>query len=157
MPLPLVRLEGAFGSSPDDPVQVWTDITSYVLGQEGLSYQRGRTDEFSAVEPGQMSVVLDNSTGVFTWGNASSPFYPGVVPLVQLRLLVSADGITWWPRFVGHVTGWPTEFADEVAMDVRTTITAVDRLSRLGAKRRLRAPLEEELGVSSNTAGSRLG
>lgn len=158
MPVPLVRVEIAFGSDPSDPSQDWTDVTDKVLGMEGVECSRGRADEMSACEPGTLSLVLDNSDGRFTWGYGSGLYFPDVKPGKQIRVSVSADeGLTWWPRFTGYVDGWPTAFADDVAVDIRCPITAVDRLSRLSGNAKLRHPIAHEFGTATSVVGSRLG
>lgn len=158
MPVPLARVEIAFGSDPSDPSQDWIDVTDRVLGMEGVECSRGRADEMSACEPGTASLTFDNSTGAFTWGYAGSPFFPNVKPGKLLRIEVSADGgLTWWPRFTGPIDGWPTAFADDVAVDIRCPITAVDRLSRLSGNAKLRHPIAHEFGTATSVVGSRLG
>jgi len=158
MPVPLVRVLLGFTSSPSDPSQEWTDVTAYVVGMEGVECSRGRADEMSACEPGTASLVLDNSDGRFTWGYAGSPHFPNVKPGKALRVEVSADdGLTWWPRFTGYVDGWPTTFADDVAVDIRCPITAVDRLAKLSGLATLRHPIAQEFGTATTVVGSRLG
>lgn len=157
MPAPHLRVEIAFPSSPDDPVQEWVDVTAY-LAPDVVSITRGRSDERSSVEPGRMSLTLKNDDGRFTFGNEASPYYPGVVPFKRIRISVSHDGgVTWWPRFTGPVDGFPVTVLSPLSNQIRVPIGATDRLVRFGSKRKLRDPLAEELGVSSQQTGSRVG
>lgn len=80
-----VRVEAAFSSNPADPSPLWVDITEDVLGRVTMS--RGRSDEFSSVEPGRLAAMLDNANGDYTWNNPSSRFYPGVLPGRRVRVL----------------------------------------------------------------------
>lgn len=148
MPVPALRVLVAFASAPEDPAQQWTDVSADVTGE--VTLERGRPDEFSAVEPGRMSVTLDNSSGNYTYGNASGAHYPNVLPGKRIRVDVSADGGgSWSTRWDGYVDGWPMGWADGVAERPEVTITATDRLSRFGLTRLLRHALAEELGTAA--------
>lgn len=63
-------LECAFDSNPDDPYfsQVWTDITRYLDVKAGVRITRGRTDEFSEIQPSTFACTLRND-GRFTPGS----------------------------------------------------------------------------------------
>lgn len=113
---PNVKVEAAFGVSPGEFQQpwAWTDITQYAIGEQGetiIDAQRGRTYELDSVEAGDMTVSLDNHTGVFTPGFTGSPFYPSV--LLNTPVRVSA---IWnskqYPVCAGYVERWPQTFAD---------------------------------------------
>lgn len=65
MTLPLVQI--APGYSVTDPNAVWTDITTAVdVNSVGLSIGRGASDEISQIQPGTLSLTLDNSDGRFS-------------------------------------------------------------------------------------------
>lgn len=86
---PNIVVEAAFGAQPGDWTQsvdytwdntglTWTDISSRVLGdgtQGRIRVTRGRQYELSQEETGEISVMLDNSDGAFTYGNTASPYY----------------------------------------------------------------------------------
>lgn len=167
MPAPQARVHIAFASRPDARMPIWVDVTPYVLAIEGITTTRGRPDELAAVEVGQMSLVLDNSSlpedpvapaaGRFSRNNPGSPWYPYVLPFRRIQYGLTADeGATWSWRFHGYVDDFPTEFVNPTATDVRTRLVCRDRLVRFG-KRRLRHPLAEELGTSIAVTGSRVG
>lgn len=151
MPTPAIRVEVAFASHPDDQVQQWTDVSADVIGD--VSWDRGRSDEFSDPEPGRLSVSLRNTSGGYTFGPAN----PTVLPGKRIRVSVSADGVTWWPRFSGYVDGWPMAWA-QVVEQPRVQVTATDRLARFGLMRVLRDAVHEQAGFASPTRdGSILG
>jgi hypothetical protein len=156
MPTPLTRVEVAFTSHPDDPVQVWTDVTADMVGD--VTCDRGRSDEFSDAEPGRLTVVLRNTDGDYTHGNAAGAYYPNVLPGKRVRVSVSADqGATWWPRFSGYVDGWPMAW-QQVVEQPRVVLTASDRLAQFGLMRTLRDAVHEQAGHASPTRdGSILG
>lgn len=149
MPVPNVRVEVAFASAPGDAVQVWTDISEWVRLADGITMTRGRSDEFDTVQPGRLSLTLNNTGGNFTFGYASGAYYPNVVPGRQIRVAVSPDGATWYPRWRGYVDGWPAEWDNGVTEQPRVRITATDRLARAGLQRALRDALHEELGTAA--------
>src|SRR5215207_5968156 len=72
-------IEVAFATLPMSTSPIWTDITPYVFVHDSqLQIVRGRNDEFSRIQPGTLSLALDNSDGRFTRGNTSSPYFPNV-------------------------------------------------------------------------------
>lgn len=57
----------------------WTDISDRVLipGRgTGITASVGRSTELASIDPSTMALVLDNPDGLFTPGNATSPYYP---------------------------------------------------------------------------------
>ena len=150
MPVPVVRVRLGFGSAPDAPVQEWTDVSAYVRLTAGVTWSRGRSDEQSDVEPGRASVTLDNSDGRFTWGNASSPYYPHVVPGIRMGIDVGASADALVAVFDGYIDGFPVAWASPLANQAWVQIQATDRLARFGKLRPLRDPLAEELGTATS-------
>lgn len=151
MPVPTVRVQVAFASNPDDPGQVWSDISADVRMADGVSITRGRSDEFTDVQPGRLTLTLDNTAGNYTFGYASGAHYPNVLPGKRIRVAVSGDdGGSWSPRFDGYVDGWPTEWAAGLTEQPRVRIGATDRLARFGNMRQLRDALHEELGSAAS-------
>jgi hypothetical protein len=153
MTSPLLRVQVGFLSAPDDPVQLWTDITEDVRGWEGVSWSRGRREVTEHTEPGSATLRVSNTAGRYTWGNPASDLYPNVLPGKRIRIAVSLDGgSVWWQRWDGYVTGWPVAWAfGELAADPVITVTATDRLSRFGRLRSLVDGVAEQLGTSAGT------
>lgn len=150
MPVPYIKVLIGFTSLPDDPEQVWTDVSEYVRAwATPITLARGRDDELGVAEPKQLRVALTND-GRFSFGVAAGAYYPNVVPGKRIRVLVSPDGTTWYARFDGYITGWPAAWAGVNATDGFVLVTAVDRLSRLSEKRKLRDALLEEAGSASD-------
>lgn len=153
MPVPVVRVRLGFGSAPDAPVQEWTDVSAYVRLTAGVTWSRGRSDEQSDVEPGRASVTLDNSDGRFTWGNASSPYYPHVVPGIRMRLELGVDEQSLAPVWDGYIDGVPVEWASPLGNQAWVRISGTDRLARFGRLRPLRAAVQEQMGFATPTSG----
>jgi hypothetical protein len=104
-------LECAFGSDPDAALtaQVWTDISAYLDVKAGVAITRGRTDEFSTIQPGGMSLTLKNVDGRFTMANPASPYAPNVVPGKKIRY-----GLMW-PGGGVNLSEFPTTSATDGA------------------------------------------
>lgn len=85
-----ISVECAFGSNPNDATPLFTDLNPYCLLANGKSIQitRGRTDEFSQVQPSRLALVLDNADGRFTPDNAAGPYYPNVKKNRRIRVRV---------------------------------------------------------------------
>ena len=127
---PRVMVEACFGGNPGDWTQsvdytysieglVWTDITNRCIGddtQTRITVSAGRQYELSQEETGEIRIDLDNHDGIFTAGNASSIYYPNVIPGVPIRVTA------WWtqpggtpiqyPIAMGYVERWPQEWPD---------------------------------------------
>lgn len=140
-----VTVEVAFGSDPLAASPVWTDITAYVEGRSGGRTYRGRSGENEDVQPGTLSLVLDNSDGRFTAGLTSSPYYPNVTINRRIRVSAVHDTVTY-RLFDGHVDKWPVGWEGGVRPLV--TVTATDRFKLL-ARRPLRTLLEQEVLADS--------
>lgn len=77
---PIVRIHP--GGDPMDAATwgVGVDISSYVRhpgndGGQPITYGSGRPDGARTTDPGQMSLTLDNRTGIFSTRNPSGPYY----------------------------------------------------------------------------------
>lgn len=110
--VPMATIEVAFDTQPMSTTPIWTDITPYV--DPPIIITRGRTDEFSRVQPATMSMTLDNSDGRFTRGLTTSPYYPGVKTGKRVRVnvrhgtnaaLLAGDAST----FEGSTGGWSAD------------------------------------------------
>jgi hypothetical protein len=158
----------------------WTDISSYVdQVKAGVAISRGASDELSDTQPGTASLLLDNSDGRFTPGNASSPYYPFVRRNAPIRVSVAVmptvsgsapypmaqladdfdDGrvnATLWPVNTG---GSGTETADgrlriTVAPGVDTNFTSARQWTLAGSKVTAKLCAVPALNGSSNCAAS---
>lgn len=92
----------------------WTDISAYAVGPAGSEVfhaSQGRPYELSQPEAGEMTVHLDNHTGAFAPGNAASPFSPGLLVEVPVRITAISDG-RQYPVCSGYVDQWPQSWPD---------------------------------------------
>lgn len=143
MTTPDITVEVAFTSGYSTLIadMVWTDVSAYVEGQEEISITRGRSDEFSEAEPGQMTITFDNRDGRFTPGYEAGAYWPNVKRGRPIRVSVTY-GTTAYVRFFGYVDAWPVGWPSAGDEDCRATVSAVSRSARSTAA--MRSVIEEE-------------
>lgn len=144
MTAPVVKVEIAFTTQPNDPSPVWVDVTSSTKVLDGISITHGRQDQYSQVQPASLSLTLLNGDGRFTPGNTSSPYYPNVKKGRKIRVSVTDNGVTYI-RFVGYVDEWPVEWADASATVANVRLSATSRMARLGKSRTLPTVIANEV------------
>lgn len=154
-----LKVEVAFnaGFSTAAGSRTWTDITNYVELNEGIDIQYGRRDEFSTAEANTLRLTLDNSDGRFTPERSSSPYYPNVKLFRPIRVTATLPDASTSVRFLGYVTQWPTEWENGSTGFAKASLSAVSRLSRLGATTQLRSMFEQEVLVDAPLAYFTLG
>lgn len=99
-----------------------TDVTNDV---QSISINRGRSRDTDSFFAGSCSVRLLNNARKYENTNTSSPYYPGIEPLITLHVDATTDGgSTYEDLYVGFVTDinltYPDKnnsFADFVAND----------------------------------------
>jgi hypothetical protein len=77
----------------------WSDVTAYF--RKGGT-RRGRNHELGKTQAGVATITLDNLDRRFDPTNTSSPYYPNVVPMRQIRIRTS-DG---YNVYRGYVQNW---------------------------------------------------
>ena len=99
-----------------------TDVTSDV---QSVSISRGRSRDLDTFTTGSCSVRLLNNARKYENTNTSSPYYPGIEPMIAIRVDATTDGgSSYKDLFVGFVTDinltYPDQsnsFADFIASD----------------------------------------
>jgi len=123
MAVPSYTVEISFASSG------FIDVSSYV---QSITLDRGISNQLEDYSAGSISITFVNNARVFDPLNTSSPLWYGVggytvvQPGGQVR--VKANTIT---RFIGFVQDWNFTF-DEAGLDGQATLTALDRMYRVG-------------------------
>lgn len=72
-----VKVEVAFSADPNTTTPAFVDLTTRVSMVDGITINRGRSDEFDTVQAGHCRLAFDNSDGALT---------PGGPPRSVLRL-----------------------------------------------------------------------
>ena len=123
----------------------FTDVTSYV---QSVSINRGRSRDLNSFSSGTAQVVLENSAdGRFNPANTSSPYYPGIEPLIEIIIdaLVSGES-SYTELYHGFVTDWVTQYPNKTTSKVQ--VSCSDGFVKL-------ANIEvDSLSVSSTDSGS---
>lgn len=132
-----------------DPLSVtnptWQDITSYALAPSGSApiIIPGITGSTGASDNGnRMTVSLDNSDHRFTFGNTSSPLSPNWKPGRRIRCYETIAGKRI-DLFTGFIQPPETDDWAEKGTDQYMTVSAIDRLGRLGTSRPMLSTLGE--------------
>ena len=106
----------------------WSDVSSYLMTDQGVSIKRGRGTRFDTSGVGTCAFVLDNFTGNFTPANASSAFYYlGNWAIKNQPVRVTIDSIR---VFTGFVDSWSASVSS--SGECLTTVVASDRMKFLG-------------------------
>lgn len=148
MPVPDVsyKVEIAWTSNWLTPAtsRTWTDVSAYVELDRGMSISYGRTDEISSADANTLTLTLDNKDGRFTWGNASSPYYPNIKIGKPIRVTATVGGVDY-VRFVGYINEWPVEWPGDSAGFAQTALSASSRLARLDLATAVHVAVDQEI------------
>ncbi len=123
--IPRPIIEVAFTTNPTSETPSWTDISDYVVT---FNVRRGRQQELDVFEPGTASFTLDNDDRRFDPNNASSPYYPNVLPVRRIRIRAYWAG-QLYDVYNGYVNGWPQSYPGKHRILV--DVAAVDALGFL--------------------------
>ena len=156
---PTIQVEIGFGSTwQTEPASItWTDVSSYVLINRGISIQRGASSARGQVDAGSLRLSLLNTDRRFDPTYAAGPHFGDLLPGVPIRvsagvsgvadtsgaLTWGADALTWgadelfWEAasaslFYGTVASWPQRFdiSDRVAWVPLSCFDGFDKLAR---------------------------
>src|SRR2546423_12299295 len=98
----------------------------------------------SGAQAATLAVVLDNRDHRFTFGNVSSPLSPNWKPGRRIRCY-EVIGNRRFDVFSGYIQPPETDDWAESGADQYMTLTAVDRLGRLGTARTMISTLAEHI------------
>lgn len=106
----------------------WTDVSSSVKG-DSMEIRVGRESSSSDLQPGTLTLDLDNNDGTWTPDNPLSTYYPNLVEGKRIRVKVVKSATTYY-RFVGRISALVPDFPLEPSQSV-THLSAVDSLGDL--------------------------
>ena len=88
-----------------------TDVTSDV---QSVSISRGRSRDLSTFSTGTASVQLLNNSRKYENTNTSSPYSPGIEPMIAIHIDATTDGgSSYKDLFVGFVTDINLTYPDK--------------------------------------------
>lgn len=145
-------VEAAPTNGPDDADSAmnWVNITGYVndrLGPVTVTY--GRQTELQAVNPGSLTLTLNNNDHRFTSGNPTSPYYPGWREGMRIRVRETVG-----PRQFIHFDGnmlQPDLTIRTDGLDQTVVVNTIDRIGRLGAARTFVSTLTEYIRYNAGS------
>lgn len=143
MPKPTTTVEIAFDAGYTG-TPTWADVTAYVLHTGAISIGRGRGSEGEVCGPNTLALVLDNSDGRFTPGNASGAHYPNILKGRRIRVRSTHNAVTY-DRFVGYINDWRVSWPGKVSSFATCMVSASSRLARLGNTVELKSIVEEAI------------
>jgi hypothetical protein len=84
----------------------WTDITTDVRQEDGITLRHGRSDEAATTQPATCELTLDNASGNYSLGGQSAN-HPYVRRNTPIRVAVDPDGGTDYSTlFFGFADSW---------------------------------------------------
>lgn len=105
--------------------EVWTDITSYVRVDPGVTIDFGIRGEAGTADPAEITLTVNNKDGRFTPKNPEGAWYGSIKRGIPLR--VSVDTVV---RGIGEVSEFPARW-EPTGTDVWVPLTASGPLRRL--------------------------
>jgi len=118
-------------AEPDAEVPVWVDLSSRILDDlQAVRLQIGRQNDLDQSEPARLELLLNNADDALTYANTLSPYAAWWGPGRKCRLRDTVSGALL-TLFTGYIEV-STEAVITTGIEARVTISAVDRLGRLG-------------------------
>lgn len=116
-------LDGILGtnilaSSTIQEIDISTQVTR-------ISTRHGRDRMFEEYTPGQATVTFLDFTGDWNPVNTSSPYYPEVKPMRQVRITTTYSG-NEYALFTGYIMSWDYNWPDQAADYAIVTLQATD-------------------------------
>jgi hypothetical protein len=110
----------------------WNDITQYVYHRDAapIVITRGRPNENSRCDPGEMSLTFNNRDGRFSPRNPNSPLFGLIGRNTPVRTKITYNAVTY-TRFTGEIYSWPSRW-DVSGRDIWIPVKAAGILRRLG-------------------------
>jgi hypothetical protein len=107
--------------------EAWQDISQYVMT---LQIKRGRMHELDRVEAGTVIMTLNNEAGHFWRYNPDSDYYPGIKPLIPVRVIMLL-GEVLYSLYNGLIESWKPSWSSDVSQGVPImTVEGVDMFKR---------------------------
>lgn len=105
----------------------WIELTDYA---DIIDYKHGRQHEVGQHEAGTATIQFINDDRRFEYGYASGAYYPDVVPMVPIRILVEDDLVSK-PRWTGHVTAWMQNYRGNKGLTTAKCSDAFNLFNRM--------------------------
>jgi hypothetical protein len=148
---PDVTVEIAFGQAPLTASPTWTALPAEDL--IGLNITIGKQEALDKVQPGVLTLTLDNSDRAYDATYTAGPYYGNLKPGVRIRVTVQY-GVAAYQVFDGFVDGWPGRYRPgQVSV---STVTATDA-SKYLRRRIATSPYSQAVTTTNPTYWFHLG
>lgn len=134
MSRPTISVWVAFNDTPftASTSLTWTEITSDLRlapdpNGAPITIRRGRSNELSRVEAGQLTLTLSNTARQYDPEYASGPYYPNIKPMKRIQVRALWNSVTYY-LFTGYVQAWTPEYPGR---DAVVRVRAIDALSTI--------------------------
>jgi hypothetical protein len=139
-----ILVDVAFSTDPGSTPGTWTDLSSRRRGTLDIRY--GRRTETAQIPAGTCQVTFDNRDFVLDPHSTTSPHYPNIIPMRQIRVRAVHNLVTY-PLFYGFIEGW-TPLRPSPS-DHMVEVRAVDGFKWLGLH-------EQDLDLPRQKSGARI-
>lgn len=141
-------VEAAFGSgfmTPPDQM-TWTDISGSLLKWQE---ETGTEYLLDAIQASDGEALIDNPSGFFSPENPSSPYSPGVVPGVPVRIRAVPPGASAWAVLQRNIKTWPQSWdAEQFRGETNASLTDIWSVVNRELPTAFRAEVEADLLAS---------
>lgn len=138
------------GPDDDDAIMQWVDITGSVNDDlQPPSIGSGRQTELDQVNPGALTLMLNNQDHRFTPANPTSPYFPGWRTAMRIRVRETI-GYQTFTHFDGNMLQ-PDVTIQTPGQDQTVAVSATDRLGRLQQSRRFVSTLTEYIAYNDTS------
>jgi len=118
----------------------YADLTSYVMS---INIKRGRQRQLDQFNAGTAQVMFNNNSRILDPLNASSPYYPWILP--RSPIIINANGV---PIYTGFVQDWNLDYG--LANQDRMVAVCVDNFGTLANQ------ILNAFTPSAETSGNRI-
>ena len=124
-----------------------TEFTEVTGDVQQVSISRGRSRETDEFNTGTCTFTLRNESGYYDPLNDLSPYYPGIEPLMEMKIEASHNEVDYYTIFRGTIDNWSIQYPTKKESFVLAQ--ASDSISLLSAT-------EISITSSSELSGTRI-
>lgn len=144
---PELKLRIAFANDPFDASPSWADISSDL---RRVQIKRGRQHELDRIEPGTMTVELNNEHGNYWPLNEESDYYPNVLPNKRVNIYATWKGVDYH-LYTGFIEDWNPGWIHDKGFGPIVSPSCVDVLSLIA-----NLEINDDVGYPQELSGVRV-
>ncbi|HXJ65835.1 MAG TPA: hypothetical protein VNN79_18920 [Actinomycetota bacterium] len=131
---PAIKVEVSFASNYNAAAPTYVDLTGRIrfTSGTGITFNRGRNDEWGEIAPGQCTITFNNFDRFLDPSFGGSPYWPNVDWGRPMKITAYYLGVTY-VLFTGLVQNWECSWT--AGGDAICTATCVEQLGMLALSR----------------------